>query len=907
MIVLTFMAVGILPLAAAIVVNLPSVLDYMESSIEREALLLLRESYGEISRKIERRNESVDLLADVPGLRDMTEGASESDNSKHPVVSRLLSLINGWFLDQKDVVDIVLYGLDGTELLKFVRDSTGVFISAGTGKRVNTGFAEEMKYVDFVAPGKNIILLKDQVSLEGKQFCHHPEFITASPVYNTSDQIAGFAAISTDVSTILGKFKYDYLITGTGKFMYEGQFCPSGATGSERDAFEVFPGLRNLIEKKMPGIVTDRRGRRSAWIPVINNNRLEHSVWVGRDVDLGAISTMQKVFAMRTAIVALFLVLAVFTVGLVLSAIADRYRRELVMMLRNILVSKNADGSLKLAWKVPVELKELADDINRLAEQYIEADTKRMEAIENMAELHHRMKLVLDNAAEGIIELDRDGEVRFANPSACRILGFTEDELAGHDFHSIVHYMRKGRSQLYTRDCPFCQVGKWGNWHVIMEDLFVSRDGEPVYVEYMTAPIRQDDGDVSGMVMCLRDVSNRKLAEKRADELRRQLIHAQKMEAVGTLAGGVAHDFNNLLTVVTGYCELIALEVKGNESVLQYADTIKDAAKRASALTHQLLTFSRKQVAEKSLVDVNKLVRDQKKMLARVIGENIRLETVFLDKNPLVNADSGMLSQVIMNLVINARDAMDDMTGTVMLTVSRQEIMSGEEEMYEYGRSGKFVMISVADTGSGIKEDDMQRIFEPFFTTKEEGKGSGLGLALVYGIIEQHDGWVNCYSEVGKGTVFKIYLPEYLSETGGGDEDDIDDEPMRGELKAGCRAFVVEDDLMVLEITREMLNSMGFQVVAATSYNEALTLLEGLEYSVDLVVSDVVLPDGSGISLVEYMKANAPEIPVILVSGYLDQKAHIDEISDLEVPFLSKPFNRDELVAMIRKVAKEKQ
>jgi CheY-like chemotaxis protein len=227
--------------------------------------------------------------------------------------------------------------------------------------------------------------------------------------------------------------------------------------------------------------------------------------------------------------------------------------------------------------------------------------------------------------------------------------------------------------------------------------------------------------------------------------------------------------------------------------------------------------------------------------------------------------------------------------------------------MYEYGRSGKFVMISVADTGSGIKEDDMQRIFEPFFPTKEEGKGSGLGLALVYGIIEQHDGWVNCYSEVGKGTVFKIYLPEYLSETGGGDEDDIDDEPMRGELKAGCRAFVVEDDLMVLEITREMLNSMGFQVVAATSYNEALTLLEGLEYSVDLVLSQIIQTNSSGISLVEYMKANAPEIPVILVSGYLDQKAHIDEISDLEVPFLSKPFNRDELVAMIRKVAKEKQ
>jgi signal transduction histidine kinase/CheY-like chemotaxis protein len=382
---------------------------------------------------------------------------------------------------------------------------------------------------------------------------------------------------------------------------------------------------------------------------------------------------------------------------------------------------------------------------------------------------------------------------------------------------------------------------------------------------------------------------------QRRHEVEDQLIHAQKMEAVGRLAGGVAHDFNNLLTAILGYTELLHGRVEQDPDALEYTAEVRRAAERASDLTNQLLAFSRRRPASPQVVDLNRVVRQIDKMLRRIIGEDIDLEVRLAPDLWRVMVDPAHMDQVVMNLAVNSRDAMPDggkltiETANVRLT---DEYAAGHLE----ARPGPYVMMAVSDTGIGMDTATQGRVFEPFFTTKEQGKGTGLGLSIVYGIVKQNAGGIMMYSEPSRGTVFKIYIPAVeapvpaaLAE---GEEGD------RGLRNATI--LLVEDEDQVRKLARAFLERQGYRVVEAASGPEALKTLEEYAGRIDLLLTDMVMPQMNGAALAERVKAMRTEIRILFMSGYTEVGVEIPELLSGEGQFLQKPFSASTLDRKVR-------
>ncbi len=385
--------------------------------------------------------------------------------------------------------------------------------------------------------------------------------------------------------------------------------------------------------------------------------------------------------------------------------------------------------------------------------------------------------------------------------------------------------------------------------------------------------------------------------EESLEELKQtqdQLLQAQKMEAVGRLAGGVAHDFNNLLTAIKGYAELLLTTPELDEGVRSDIEQIKKAADQAAGLTRQLLAFSRRQPLQRRVIDLNKVVSEMDVMLRRLIGEDIELVSDLHDEIRL-KADPGQIEQVIINLVVNARDAMPE--GGRLSVRTRAVVLDDHACLSMPGaRPGWFACVSIEDTGMGIPRDVMDQIFEPFFSTKGPGKGTGLGLAVVYGIVRQHGGWINVYSEPRHGTVFKIYLPAADGETEESADDTGKDRQSRGD---GQRILLVEDERTVREFAARALRQSGYVIVEAGDAEEALRIFHKEEGHFDLVFSDVVLPDKSGIKLTEEIAEESPDMPVILSSGYTDQKSQWPMIEERGYRFLQKPYSLPELLGVV--------
>ncbi|MDH4322069.1 MAG: ATP-binding protein, partial [Desulfobulbaceae bacterium] len=386
----------------------------------------------------------------------------------------------------------------------------------------------------------------------------------------------------------------------------------------------------------------------------------------------------------------------------------------------------------------------------------------------------------------------------------------------------------------------------------------------------------------------LRDITEQKRLEA-------QLLQSQKLEAVGTLAGGIAHDFNNILTAITGYSDMLLVKL-GQESPLRSdVGEIRRAAGRAAALVRQLLAFSRKQKAAFAVVDVNGLIRNMQKMLYRLIGEDISLEMQLPDQELNIRADSGQMEQIVVNLVVNGRDAMPG-GGKIVVGTGQIEVDERFCRRHPDAVPGRFVLISVRDEGTGMDKEVMEKVFEPFYTTKEIGKGSGLGLAVVYGIVEQHGGWIDLQSEVGKGTVFNVYLPlsaEAVALAPECKDDDV--QPGAGEW-----ILLVEDQEEVRQVAVNMLEANGYRVLTAATLAEAEAVFAREKDHIDLLFSDIVLPDGSGIMLEERFRAVRPQLPVLMSSGYADDKMQWSLLQKRKLPFLQKPYTLDALLRAVR-------
>lgn len=377
---------------------------------------------------------------------------------------------------------------------------------------------------------------------------------------------------------------------------------------------------------------------------------------------------------------------------------------------------------------------------------------------------------------------------------------------------------------------------------------------------------------------------------KHLDQLRERMRHSERMEAVGRLAGGIAHDFNNLLTVIIGYSELV-LEQPANDSQLRHRiEEIKAAGTRASALTQQLLAFSRKQVLEPRIVELNAVVMEMKSMLLRLLGEDIDLDTKLSADVVRVKADPAQLEQVIMNLAINARDAMPK-GGKLLIETLSVDVSDDDLDM----QCGRYAALLVSDTGHGMDSATQSRIFEPFFTTKEKDKGTGLGLSTVYGIVKQSQGHVWVYSKPGMGTTFKIYLPEEVGSPAGGPSGSISRMQRRTET-----VLLVEDADSIRKLTSQLLKSMGCKVLEAHNGETALEIVNEYSDAIDLLITDVVMPGLSGRELAEQLSAERRDIRVLYMSGYTEDVILKHSVLDCSVAFLQKPFTRE---ALARKLA----
>ncbi len=432
--------------------------------------------------------------------------------------------------------------------------------------------------------------------------------------------------------------------------------------------------------------------------------------------------------------------------------------------------------------------------------------------------------------------------------------------------------------------------------HSIEKQLQEARDHLEVRVEERTAELAQVNEELK------REIEERKRADQARVLLEEKLRQSQKMEALGQLAGGVAHDFNNMLTIITGYSELV-LDYT-NKKELLYSDiaAIKEAGDRAAALTSQLLTFGRKQALERTVIDLNTIIEAAESMLKRMIGEDI-LFTTEKQKKPLyVRTDSGQFDQVLVNLVVNARDAMPQ-GGSVRIETQRVQLQQKLTNRFVDLPAGNYARLRIADTGEGMDNEALARIFEPFFTSKDEGKGTGLGLSIVYSIVDQSGGQIDVNSAPGEGTTFDIYLPlckkAPISQR---------HPPKRRRKKAVRNSgiiLLVEDEDTVRNLVQRMLTDQGYDVLSANKGEEALALAKEHNDHIDLLLTDVIMPGMSGHQLAQTLGPQRPDMRILYMSGYTDDDVLRYGIKQGKVPFLQKPFSPDDLVAKVDQILRK--
>jgi hypothetical protein len=421
------------------------------------------------------------------------------------------------------------------------------------------------------------------------------------------------------------------------------------------------------------------------------------------------------------------------------------------------------------------------------------------------------------------------------------------------------------------------------------EYRIIRPDGSVRWIRDRAYPVRHPAGRVYRIAGIAEDVTESK-------KLSEQLRQSQKMEAVGQLAGGVAHDFNNLLTIIIGYSDML-LGRDLDDRQRREISGIRSAAERAARLTRQLLAFSRQQMLQARVLDLNEIVREMEKMLRRLIGEDVELVTACAPSLRKVKADPGQVEQVLMNLVVNARDAMPD-GGTLIIETQNAELDDEFCRRHAGARPGRYVMLAVGDSGRGMSAEVKRHIFEPFFTTKEKGKGTGLGLSTVYGIVKQSEGYISVYSEEGKGTTFKVYLPRLEEEGDTPEPDGATSGPPRGTETV----LVVEDEAVVRDLVRNMLESLGYTVLAAANGEEAVGVCRTHEGPIHLALTDVVMPVMGGPDATRQMLAMRPDMRLLFMSGYTDHAALRRGILSQGTPFLQKPFTSEGLARKVREV-----
>jgi len=576
-------------------------------------------------------------------------------------------------------------------------------------------------------------------------------------------------------------------------------------------------------------------------------------------------------------------------------AALDRLQRT-KLDLPIILLSKNSREDTALA-AVRAGFHDCltAQELKRLVPA-VERELKAAAIRQEQKQSQQRYEALV-NSIDGIVwEADPQTlQFTFVSKQAERLLGYSsadwlaqpafwKNHVHPEDWERALALSLKASGERQTQDFEYRIQTADGRWVWLRDIVSASRD--------------QDGGEASRLQGVMLDITRQKQAEEALRLSEEQFRQSQKMEAIGRMAGGIAHDFNNLLTAITGYSELTLSSQKLDDRVRGNLEEIRKAAGRAAGLTQQLLAFSRRQVLRPVVLDLNTLLSNVHKMLRRLIGEDIELVTMLGSDLGRVKADPGQLEQVVMNLVVNARDAMPK-GGKLTLKTDNVELDEAYARAHVPTRPGSYVMLAIEDTGVGMDSETLKRIFEPFFTTKEQGKGTGLGLSTVYGIVKQSDGFIWAYSEPGRGTSFKIYLPRVEGQV----SPTLEVIPTPAELPHGTETILlVEDEEAVRNLVRTILQEYGYTVLEAYHGAEALRVAIRHEGPIHLLLTDVVMPLMSGRQLAEKLAPLRPDMKVIYMSGYTDHTVVHHGILEPGTTFLQKPFTPGALISKLREV-----
>lgn len=719
--------------------------------------------------------------------------------------------------------------------------------------------------------------------------------ITASmmvdPLPDVPTRVVGADVMLKDISEFLATLKRgkrDLSISLVGR---DGEILATSETGSFQDALrsvsdrlpragdrgfeELEAGIRGAGSGGGSGFVSFSSGGRSYYM-LLRPYRFSH------DLDCRILLTIPK-----GSLLAFFgmwnrIRLGIFFALVTVSGVF--FTARYLAPLRKLTRAVRSFGSPDYVAPEPTGRK---DEVGLLINDFLQMEknlTARQEELAAAAKALDRAAVEWRNTFDAMTDLvsvhGRDGRIVKANRATASFAGAGPDGLEGRKCHEVF-----ARSPEPCAGCSFLTPsGQESPADVEVE----TAEGVPFL--FSMCPLRDEAGDVTGFVHVARDLSEQKKLESR-------LVMSRKMEAVGKLAGGIAHDFNNLLTAIIGYSEFLDARLREDDPAKREVREIRKASDRAASLTRQLLAFSRKQILRPRVISINSVVADMDAMLRRLIGEHIDLVTKLEEDPWRVKADPGQVSQVVMNLAVNARDAMED---GGMLTIETANVVLDEEDCR--GRvgmkPGPFVLLAVSDTGAGMSRETMERIFDPFFTTKGTGKGTGLGLSTVYGIVKQSGGHVWVYSEPGRGSTFKIYFP--VAEA-------------REELSSGTAppavlpqgretVLVVDDDEGIRRLASEFLERSGYRVLRAADGEDAVRIADGFDAEISLLVTDVVMPRMGGKALFQRLRARRPELKVLYMSGYTDNAIVHHGVLEEGTAFLNKPYTMEALGRKVREV-----
>ncbi len=565
-------------------------------------------------------------------------------------------------------------------------------------------------------------------------------------------------------------------------------------------------------------------------------------------------------------------------------------------VIRDITARKQLEAELRvhherletLVEERTAELMSANNELRKVIDVRQQIEEALKDSEERFRDREQFIRRILESVDEGFIVIDRDYKIILTNKAYCEQMKLPENDIVGRQCHDISH--RLDKPCFYSGgECAPAHTFKTGMPHFAVHTHYDSK-GEPLYIETKSFPMTDSSGKIVTVIETMNNITEKRRLEE-------QLRHTQKMESIGTLAGGIAHDFNNMLHIITGYAGLMQMRMKPEDPLMDHLKQILTAGESASYLTKGLLAFSRKQVMEIKNVNLKEVINGFKKMLARIIGEDIDLRINLYDEDLIVKADIAQINQMLMNLATNARDAMSKggilTIETAPFTMEREFIRK-----HGYGGTGRYALITVSDTGAGMNEKTRERIFEPYFTTKDLGKGTGLGLSIVYGIVRQHAGYINCSSDPGKGATFRIYIPLAQSDAVKGEDENKEVALVGGGPET---ILVAEDNEGVRKLTTDILEAAGYAIICATDGDEAVNKFKENKDGIQLLLFDVIMPNKSGKDAYEDIKGIRHDIKAIFMSGYTADNIQGFGIED-GIDFISKPVSPNELLRKIREL-----